>query len=51
MDSNFFRQLTSSGDLAGIIRGKDGRFHITGKLMITPYSLLRDMLVEMDRIE
>jgi hypothetical protein len=50
MDSNFFRQLTTSGDLAGITRGEDGRFHITGKLMVTPYSLLRDMLAEMNRI-
>jgi hypothetical protein len=50
MDSNFFRQLTASGDLAGIIRGEDGRFHITGQLMVTPYSLLRDMLAELNRI-
>jgi hypothetical protein len=50
MDSNFFRQLTTSGDLAGITRGEDGRFHITGKLMVTPYSLLRDMLAEINRI-
>jgi hypothetical protein len=50
MESNIFRQLTTSGDLAGIIRGEDGRFHITGKLMVTPYSLLRDMLAEMNRI-
>ncbi len=50
MDYNFFRQLTATGDLASIIRGEDGRFHVTGKLMITPFSLLRDMLVEMNRI-
>jgi hypothetical protein len=50
MDSNFFRQLTASGDLAGITRGEDGRFHITGKLMVTHYSLLRDMLAEINRI-
>ncbi len=50
MDSHFFRQLTASGDLAGISRGEDGKFHITGKLMITPYSLLREMLAEINRI-
>jgi hypothetical protein len=38
MDSHFFGQLTASGDLAGIIRGEDGRFHITGQLMVTPFS-------------
>ncbi len=37
MDYNFFRQLTATGDLTGIIRGEDGRFLVTGKLMITPY--------------
>jgi hypothetical protein len=50
MDSHFFRQLTASGDLAGISRGENGRFHITGKLMVTPYSLLREMLAEINRI-
>jgi hypothetical protein len=50
MDSRFFRQLTASGDLAGISRGEDGKFHITGKLMITPYTLLREMLAEINRI-
>ncbi len=50
MDYNFFRQLTAMGDLAGITRSEDGRFHVTGRLMVTPYSLLRDMLVELNRI-
>jgi hypothetical protein len=50
MDYNFFRQLTATGDLAGITRGEDGKFHVTGKLMVAPYSLLRDMLVELNRI-
>jgi hypothetical protein len=50
MDSHFFRQLTASGDLAGITRGEDGRFHVTGQLMVTPFSLLRDMLSELNRI-
>jgi hypothetical protein len=50
MDYNFFRQLTATGDFAGITRSEDGRFHVTGRLMVTPYSLLRDMLVELNRI-
>jgi hypothetical protein len=50
MDSHFFRQLTASGDLAGISRGDDGKFHITGKLMITPCSLLREMVDEINRM-
>jgi hypothetical protein len=50
MDSHFFRQLTASGDLAGIVRGEDGKFHITGKLMITPVSLLRELVDEINRI-
>jgi hypothetical protein len=50
MDYNFFRQLTATGDLAGITRSEDGRFHVTGRLLVTPYSLLRDMLVELNRI-
>jgi hypothetical protein len=50
MDYNFFRQLTSNGDLANINRSKDGRFHVVGDLMVTPFSLLRDMLAELNRI-
>jgi hypothetical protein len=50
MDSHFFRQLTASGDLAGIVRGEDGKFHITGKLMVTPVSLLRELVDEINRI-
>jgi hypothetical protein len=42
MDYNFFRQLTTNGDLATINRSEDGKTStlIVGDLMVTPFSLL-----------
>jgi len=51
LDSACFRALSSDGDLKNISKsGTDGKYHVTGELMVTPFSLLSNTLREIDRI-
>ncbi len=52
LDSACFRALSSDGDLKNISKSAtDGRYHVTGELMVTPFSLLTNTLREIDRID
>ncbi len=51
LDSACFRTLTADGDLESISKSAtDGKYHITGVLMVTPFSLLNNTLKEINRI-
>ncbi len=51
LDSACFRALLSDGDLKNICKSvTDGKYHVMGKLMVTPFSLLSNTLREIDRI-
>jgi hypothetical protein len=51
LDSACFRALSFDGDLKNICKSAtDGRYHVTGELMVTPFSLLSNTLCEIDRI-
>ncbi len=51
LDSACFRTLTADGDLKSISKSStDGKYHVTGELMVTPFSLLNNTLKEIDRI-
>ncbi len=51
MDYNFFRQLTTNGDLATINRSEDGKFHVNCRRPHGhPLQPARDMLAELNRI-
>jgi hypothetical protein len=51
LDSACFRALSSDGDLKNICKSAtDGKYHVTGELMVTPFSLLSNTLREIDRI-
>jgi hypothetical protein len=46
-----FRALFADGDLKNICKSAtDGKYHVTGELMVTPFSLLSNTLREIDRI-
>ncbi len=51
LHSACFRALTADGDLKGISKSNtDGKYHVTGELIVTPFSLLNNTLKEIDRI-
>ncbi len=51
LDSACFRALSSDGNLKNICKSAtDGKYHVTGELMVTPFSLLSNTLKEIDRI-
>jgi hypothetical protein len=51
LDSACFRALSSDGDLKNICKSAtDGKYHVSGELMVTPFSLLSNTLREIDRI-
>jgi len=50
-DGACFRSVNSDGDLLAISRNKiDRKFHVLGDLAVTPYSLLSNVMSEMERI-
>jgi len=51
LDGACFRSVNADGDLLAISRNKvDRKFHIVGDLAVTPYSLLTNVMSEMERI-
>jgi hypothetical protein len=51
LDSASFRALSSDGDMKNICKSAtDGRYHVTGELIVTPFNLLSNTLREIDRI-
>jgi hypothetical protein len=51
LDNSCFKAINENGDLVSIIRSEeDGIFHVVGDLAVTPYSLLRNPLKELDRL-
>jgi hypothetical protein len=51
LDSACFCALTADSDLKSISKSAtDGKYHVTGELMVTPFSLLNNTLKEIDRI-
>jgi hypothetical protein len=46
-----FKAINVNGDLVSITRSEvDGLFHVMGDLAVTPYSLMRNPLKELDRL-
>ncbi len=50
LDSACFRTLTADGDLKSISKSTTDGNHVTGDLMVMPFSLLNNTLKEIDRI-
>jgi uncharacterized membrane protein YgcG len=51
LDNSCFRAINENGDLVAITRSEDdGLFHVLGDLADTPFSLLRNLLQELDRL-
>ncbi len=51
LDNSCFRAINENGDLIAITRSEeDGLFHVLGDLAVTPFSLLRNSLQELDRL-
>jgi hypothetical protein len=51
LDSACLRALSADSDLKNISKSAtDGKYHVTGELMVTPFSLLSNTLKEIDRI-
>jgi hypothetical protein len=51
LDNSCFRAINENGDLIAITRSEeDGLFHVLGDLAVTPFSLLRNALQELDRL-
>jgi hypothetical protein len=51
LDNSCFRAINENGDLVAITRlEEDGLFHVLGDLAVTPFSLLRNSLQELDRL-
>ncbi len=51
LDNSCFKAINENGDLIAITRSEeDGLFHVLGDLAVTPFSLLRNSLQELDRL-
>ncbi len=51
LDNSCFKAINENGNLVAITRlEEDGLFHVLGDLAVTPYSLLRNPLQELDRL-
>jgi hypothetical protein len=51
LDNSCFKAINENGDLNAITRSEeDGLFHVLGDLAVTPFSLLRNSLQELDRL-
>ena len=51
LDASAFKALTAEGDLVAITRSQEyRRYHVRGKLMVTPMGLLHPTLQELDRL-
>jgi hypothetical protein len=51
LDNSCFKAINEDGDLVAITRSEvDGLFHVVGDLAVTPFSLLRNALQELDRL-
>jgi hypothetical protein len=51
LKTSCFRAINENGDLVAITRSEeDGLFHVLGDLDVTPFSLLRNSLLELDRL-
>jgi hypothetical protein len=51
LDNSCFRAINENGDLIAITRSEeDGLFHMLGDLAVTPFSLIRNSLQELDRL-
>jgi hypothetical protein len=51
LDNSCLKAINENGDLVTITRSKeDGLFHVLGDLAVTPYSLLRNPLKELNRL-
>jgi hypothetical protein len=51
LDNSCLKAINENGDLVAITRSEeDGLFHVLGDLAVTPYSLLRNPLKELNRL-